>query len=173
MYLTRSGRALLESDSFAKNFKQPLPETISNEDLLQYNIREEFDVLGCNSPLLFHVVSGAMGLDQKQCEVHFVWFKPVDINLQDPSHSLPGGTCSEVSLHEAIVQVLGQIHYIAHPRSRSLLPIINGCYGIVKHLSQDSFKLANNLGTMVSRKSALKVIDRLTEGPNKVTLRLF
>ena len=81
---------------------------------------------------------------------------------------MPGGTHSEVTLHEPIVQILGQIFYLAHPRSRSLLPIINGCYGIVKNLGQGSFKLGNNLGTMVARKSAMKVIDRFTEGPNKV-----
>ena len=83
---------------------------------------------------------------------------------------MPGGSYSEVTLHEAIVQIMGQIHYLAHPRSRSLLPVVNGCYGVVKHLGQDSFKLGNSLGTMVSRKSALKVIDRLTEGPNEVNL---
>ena len=104
-----------------------------------------------------------MGLHLEQPEVQLDWF-------QDPSHSLPGGTCSEVTLHEPIVQVMSQIHYLAHPRSRSLLPIINGCYGIVMHLSQGSFRLGNTLGTMVSRKSALKVVDRLTEGLNKVTL---
>ena len=167
-------RATAESSHFSKNFKQPLPENITHEELLQFNIRREFDVLKRHCPLLFHVVSGAMGLDQMQCEVQFVWFQLVSIHLlQDPSRFLAGGTCSAVSLHEPIVQVMGQIQYIAHPRSRSLLPIINGCYGIVKHLSQDSFKLANNLGTSVSRKSALKVIDRLTEGPNKVNLCLF
>ena len=104
-----------------------------------------------------------MRLHLEQPEVHLDWF-------QDPSHPLPGGTCSEVSLHEPIVQVMSQIYYLAHPRSRSLVPIVNGCYGVVKHLSQDSFKLGNVLGTMVSRKSALKVVDRLTEGLNKVTL---
>ena len=75
-------------------------------------------------------------------------------------------------MHEPIVQIMGQIHYLAHPRSRSLLPIINGCYGVVKNLSQESFKLGNSLGTMVSRKSAMKVIDRFTEGPNKVHCHL-
>ena len=56
---------------FAKAFKQPSPESITPDELLQFNLRAEFDVLQQNCPLLFHVVSGAMGLNQEQSQVHF------------------------------------------------------------------------------------------------------
>ena len=69
MYLTTYCRALAESKEFCKNFKQPLPETITSEELLGFNMREEFEVLKANCPLLFSVVSGAMGLGEGQSEV--------------------------------------------------------------------------------------------------------
>ena len=63
---------------------------------------------------------------------------------------------------------MSQIHYLAHPRSRGLLAIVNGTFGVVSHQSQDTFKLANNLGTMVSRQSSLSVIDKLLGALNLV-----
>ena len=65
---------------------------------------------------------------------------------------------------------MGQIHYLAHPRSRALLPIVQGVYGIVKHLGQDQFKWMNSMGETVARKSALKVVEKLIEGPNQQVL---
>lgn len=65
---------------------------------------------------------------------------------------------------------MGQIHYLAHPRSRSLLPIVKGVYGVVKHQGQDHFKWMNSMGETVARKSALKVVEKLIEGPNQKVL---
>ena len=60
---------MAESTAFCKHFKQPLPETITSEELLGFNLREEFAVLKANCPVLFSVVSGAMGLGERQAEV--------------------------------------------------------------------------------------------------------
>ena len=68
-YLITYCRALAESKAFCKMFKQPLPETITPEELLGFNMKEEFRVLKANCPFLFSVVSGAMGLGQRQAEV--------------------------------------------------------------------------------------------------------
>ena len=78
MYLTTSSRAMEESARFTKTFKQPTPESITPDELLQFNLRAEFDALKHNCPLLFHVVSGAMGLSQSQSEVHDHWLKLFD-----------------------------------------------------------------------------------------------
>lgn len=101
---------------------------------------------------------------------------------QDPSYYIPGGTRAEVSLHEPLCQIMAQCHNIAHPRSRSLVSIANGVFGVVKHLDQDIFKLGNQWyvffssfsfhfspsGLMASKKSSLKVLDKCVKGPNKV-----
>ena len=71
MYLNNSCRALEESDALSKNFKQPLPETITSEELFGFNMRDEFELLRVNSPVLFSVVTGAMGLGGKESEVKF------------------------------------------------------------------------------------------------------
>ena len=62
-------RAKEESDAIAKNFKQKTPETISEEDLLTFNLRNEFQLLRSQCPILYCVVAGAMGLGQNQLEV--------------------------------------------------------------------------------------------------------
>ena len=81
---------------------------------------------------------------------------------------MAGGTRSEISLKEPITQILSQLHNLAHPRSRALLVICNGVFGVVKHEDDDTFKLKNSYGMSVGKKSALKFIDRYVEGPNKV-----
>ena len=137
---------------------------------------------------------------------------------------MAGGTRSKVSLKEPITQVLSQLHNLAHPRSRALLAIANGVYGVskmlnclysdpfslslvspvvnyhldplfslpfnlfrlpslppkqlprwvdnfrqvIKHESDDTFKQKNSYGISVSRKSALKFVDKYVEGPNQV-----
>ena len=68
---------------------------------------------------------------------------------------------------------MSQIQKIAHPRSRAMVSIVNGVYGIVKHQGEDMFKLGGAYGTMISRKSALKVIEKYTEGQNKVMYKFF
>ena len=62
-------RSLKESSNFAKNFKQKLPANISEEDLLNFSVRQEYDILRVQCPLLFHVVTGAMGLTVGELEV--------------------------------------------------------------------------------------------------------
>ena len=73
-----------------------------------------------------------------------------------------------MSLVEPITQVLAQVQQIGHPRSRPMLAILNGCYGAIKHLDGDIFKLGNTQGQMVSKKTALDMLDRFTAGENKV-----
>ena len=63
---------------------------------------------------------------------------------------------------------MNQCHSQGHPRSRSLLSLMNGAYGIIKHMDETYFKLHNTYGSMVSRKSANKVVDKFVRGPNKV-----
>lgn len=63
---------------------------------------------------------------------------------------------------------MSQCHSLHHPRSRGLIPIINGTFGIVKNLDEDFFKFENGAGRMVSRKSASKVVDKFVEGENEV-----
>ena len=58
-----------ESSNFAKQFKQKLPANISEEDLLNFSVRQEYDILRVQCPLLFHVVTGAMGLTEGELEV--------------------------------------------------------------------------------------------------------
>ena len=167
-------RALEESAELARSHKQKLPETIEREDLLSYDMMVEFEVLRSRAPLLYNVVVGAMGLKKDQlkvkmklttCIIEFFW--------QDPSHFLPGGTCGKVSLKPAIVQVMSQCHVVAHPRSRSLQSIMNGTYGVIKHMDESFMRLHNTSGTMVSRKSANKVVDKFVQGMNKVIILNF
>ena len=68
---------------------------------------------------------------------------------------------------------MSQCHFVAHPRSRSLLAIMNGTYGIVKHMDESYMKLNNTSGTMVSRKSANKVVDKFVQGKNEVMIEIF
>ena len=69
VYLVHFSRAKEESDAMAKNFKQKTPETISEEDLLSFNLRDEFQLLRSECPLLYRVLAGAMGLREDQLEV--------------------------------------------------------------------------------------------------------
>ena len=45
---------------------------------------------------------------------------------------------------------------------------MNGTYGICKHLDETYMKLNNTCGTMVSRRSANKVVDKFVQGMNQV-----
>ena len=58
-----------ESAAIAKNFKQKTPATISEEDLLTFNLRNELQLLRCQCPLLYGVLAGSMGLREDQLEV--------------------------------------------------------------------------------------------------------
>ena len=78
-----------------------------------------------------------------------------------------------MSLKPAIVQVMSQCHSIAHPRCRSLQSIMNGTFGIIKHMDESFMKLHNTCGTMISRKSANKVVDKFVQGMNKVKVLKF
>lgn len=62
-------RALTETATFAHNFKQKLPGSVTEEDLLSFNMRQEFDILRTQCPVLFNAVCGAMGLDKGDLEV--------------------------------------------------------------------------------------------------------
>ena len=62
-------RALKESNEFARNFKQPLPETVTSEDLFDYDVRREFDILRKNCPIVFNAIAGGMGLSKEQSQV--------------------------------------------------------------------------------------------------------
>ena len=73
-----------------------------------------------------------------------------------------------MSLVEPITQVIGQVHKLGHPRSRSLLSIVNGCFGAIKHLDGELHKLGSTTGTMISKKSSLQILDRCASGMNKV-----
>ena len=53
----------------AKKFKQPQPETITPEEVVSFDMRQEFQVLKDNCPLLFHCVTGAMELGRDQAKV--------------------------------------------------------------------------------------------------------
>lgn len=64
-----SSRALTETANFAQKFKQQLPGTVTEEDLLSFDMRREFDLLRTHCPLLFNVVSGAMGLGEGELKV--------------------------------------------------------------------------------------------------------
>ena len=68
---------------------------------------------------------------------------------------------------------MSQCHCVGHPRSRSLLSILNGTYGVVKHMDESYMRLHNTSGFMVSRKSANKVVDKFVQGMNKVLLVNF
>ena len=72
-------------------------------------------------------------------------------------------------MHQAIAQVMSQCHAIAHPRNRSLFPLVNGVFGLLKHNDEGMFKLQNTCGSSISRKSASKVLDRFVKGKNKVS----
>ena len=63
---------------------------------------------------------------------------------------------------------MSQCHVVAHPRSRSLQSIVNGTFGVIKHMDESYMRLHNTSGTMVSRKSALKVVDKFVQGMNEV-----
>ena len=62
-------RALEESATLAKKFKQKTPESITEDDLLAFNLRDEFHHLRKQSPLLYHVLAGSMGLGKDQLQV--------------------------------------------------------------------------------------------------------
>lgn len=64
-----SSRALKETANFAHRFKQKQPGAVTEEDLLAFNMREEFDLLRTHCPLLFNAVCGAMGLGEGELEV--------------------------------------------------------------------------------------------------------
>ena len=49
-----------------------------------------------------------------------------------------------------------------------MLASLNGCYSAIKHLDGDVFKLGNIQGQMVSKKTALDMLDRFIAGENKV-----
>ena len=72
-------RALKETESFAKAHKQKNSDTVTSEDLLNFNMRNEFDLIRSQCPLLHNVVSGAMGVSKADLEVshfsynHFVY----------------------------------------------------------------------------------------------------
>ena len=135
-------------------------------------MRQQFDLLRTHCPVLFHVVCGAMGLGERELEVSRHPCSSVsvlfDFFIQEPSYNLAGGTRAAVRLVEPITQIIAQIQKIAHPSSRAMLSIVNGVYGAAKHLDGDLFKLGSTSGTMVSKKSALRVIDSCTSGKNKV-----
>ena len=168
MHLPSYYRASEESKDLAKNFKQPTPQSITKEEVMNFKLRDEFQTLRSNCPLLYHVVCGALELGEDKLEVTPGKLQIISSLSQEPSYSLPGGTRSEVSLQEPIVQLMSQIHYLVHPRSRGLLAIVNGTFGVVNHLSQDTFKLENQLGRMVSRQSSLSVLDKLIGALNQV-----
>ena len=65
---------------------------------------------------------------------------------------------------------MSQCHAISHPRKRSLLALVNGVLGLLKHHDEKTFKLQNGCGASVSRKSATKVVDRFVRGKNKVRI---
>ena len=70
-------RALKESDEFARNFKHPLPETVTSEDLFDYDVKREFDILRKNCPIVFNAIAGGMGLSKEQSQVpqkSVTWF---------------------------------------------------------------------------------------------------
>ena len=46
-----------------------MPETITREDLLNFDMLAEFKILRKHAPLLYHVVAGAMGLEEDQLKV--------------------------------------------------------------------------------------------------------
>ena len=58
-----------QSDSLAKNFKQKTPESISEEDLLSFSLRDVFEQQRTQCQLLYHVLCGSMGLGEKQLKV--------------------------------------------------------------------------------------------------------
>ena len=108
------------------------------------------------------LAKGSLRLEGTAFPVFFISF------IQAPSYNLVGGTRAAVSLVEPITQIIAQIQKIAHPNSRAMMSIVNGVYGAAKHLDGDIFKLGSTSGTMVSKKSALRVIDSCTSGKNKV-----
>ena len=168
-------RALTEAAKLAKSHKQTLPENISMEELLNFNLMAEFDILRDGAPMLYHVVSGAMGLKKGMLQVIFICHTKENtrptLNLyQNPTRHLPGGSRVEITLHQAIAQVMSQCHAISHPRTRTLLALVNGVLGLLKHQDEGTFKLRNTCGQTVSRKSATKVVDRFVRGKNKVSL---
>ena len=62
-------RALEEAANLSRSHKQKLPESISREDLMSFNLLSEFDVLRSEAPMLYNVVAGAMGLHERQLQV--------------------------------------------------------------------------------------------------------
>ena len=50
---------------------------------------------------------------------------------------------------------------------------MNGTYGVIKHMDESFMRLHNTSGTMVSRKSANKVVDKFVQGMNKVIILNF
>ena len=170
-------RALTEAAKLAKSHRQKLPENISMEELLHFNLKAEFDILRDGAPMLYHVVSGAMGLKKGKLKVIVIChtkenMRPILNHYQNPTCHLPGGTKAEITLHQAITQVMSQCHAISHPRTRTLLALVNGVLALLKHQDERTFKLRNACGETVSRKSATKVVDRFVRGKNKVSLEL-
>ena len=62
-------RARAESAYLAKHFTQKGPSTVTEQDLVSYNIRDEFLILKNNAPLLMHAVAGSMNLRNADLEV--------------------------------------------------------------------------------------------------------
>ena len=62
-------RASKESTALAKNFKQPTPQSITKEEVMNFKLQDEFETLRVNCPLLYHVVCGALELGEDKLEV--------------------------------------------------------------------------------------------------------
>ena len=62
-------RASEESKALARNFKQPTPQSITKEEVLNFKLRDEFETLRSNCSLLYHVICGGLELGQDQLEV--------------------------------------------------------------------------------------------------------
>ena len=69
MHLPSYFRASQESSALAKNFKQPTPQSITKKEVMNFKLRDEFETLRSNCPLLYHVVCGALELGEDQLEV--------------------------------------------------------------------------------------------------------
>ena len=50
---------------------------------------------------------------------------------------------------------------------------MNGTFGAIKHMDESYMRLHNTSGTMVSRKSANKVLDKYVQGMNQVMYHLI
>ena len=68
-HLPRQFRAAEESKTLAKNFKQPTPESITQDEFMNFSLQTEFDTMRSNCPLFYHVICGALELGEDQLEV--------------------------------------------------------------------------------------------------------